>query len=61
MKNPTPQTDDRQQEVRKIIVTQKSADGEQRDALDEVAECPVMAGELFSVVAKVSLYIYVLR
>lgn len=54
LKGPVANTDDRQQEVKRIIIAQKTGDGEQRDALDEVTECPVMAGELFRVVAKVS-------
>ena len=53
LKSPITQPDDRQQEVKRIIITQKSVDGEQRDALDEVIECPAMAGELSRVVAKV--------
>ena len=46
--------DDRQQEVKRVIISQKSADGEQRDALDEVTECPVMAGELSRAIVKVA-------
>lgn len=53
LKSPAPHADDRQQEVKRIIITQKSADGGQRDALDEVTECPVMVGELSRVVVKV--------
>ena len=58
MKASVPIPDDRQQEVKRIIISQKSVDGEQRDALDEVAECPAMAGELSRAVVKVSrLYV----
>ena len=54
LKASVPVPDDRQQEVKRIIISQKSVDGEQRDALDEVAECPAMAGELSRAVVKVS-------
>ncbi|KAI0774220.1 UPF0183-domain-containing protein [Fomes fomentarius] len=62
LKSPAPHADDRQQEVKRIIITQKSVDGGQRDVLDEVTECPVMVGELSRVVVKVHvgviLYFY---
>ena len=50
--------DDRQQEVKRVIVSQKSVDGEQRDALDEVTECAVMAGELSQAIVKVIDFIH---
>ncbi|KAI0638132.1 hypothetical protein C8Q77DRAFT_1089559 [Trametes polyzona] len=53
LKSPTVSPDDRQQEVKHIIISQKDVDGEPRDALDEVAECPVMAGELCRAIVKV--------
>ena len=53
LKSSAPHADDRQQEVKRIIISQKNADGEQRDALDEVTECSVMAGELSRAVVKV--------
>ncbi|TBU32827.1 hypothetical protein BD311DRAFT_686113 [Dichomitus squalens] len=62
LKSPVPLPDDRLQEVKRVIISQKSADGEQRDALDEVAECRVMAGELCRAIVKihegVTLYFY---
>ena len=62
LKASVPIPDDRQQEVKRIIISQKSVDGEQRDALDEVAECPAMAGELSRAVVKVSrLYVSALE
>jgi len=36
-------------EVKKIIITQKSPEGGEVDAFDEVLECPVMEGDLSSV------------
>ena len=47
-------SDDRQQEVKRVLILQKSPDGEPRDALDEVVECPVMAGELSRAIVKVA-------
>ncbi|KAH9943487.1 UPF0183-domain-containing protein [Epithele typhae] len=47
------QADVRQQEVKRIIISQKSADGEQRDMLDDVAECEAMDGELSQAVVKI--------
>lgn len=46
--------DDRNQEVKKIIVCEKDFDGDERDALDEVRECPTMFGDVSSAVVKVS-------
>ena len=46
-------SEDRLQEVKKVIVNQKGADGEDRDALDEVTECPTMYGEIARAVVKV--------
>lgn len=47
-------SEDRLQEVRKVIIGQKGADGEERDTLDEVVECPTMYGEIARAVVKVS-------
>ena len=47
------QGDDRTSEVRKVVIRQKALEGEARDVLDEVYECPVMSGELSRVVVKV--------
>ncbi|KAH9853527.1 hypothetical protein C2E23DRAFT_859093 [Lenzites betulinus] len=62
LKGATVHPDDRQQEVGRIIISQKSPDGEPRDALDEVTECLSMAGELCRAVVKVhggvTLYFY---
>lgn len=46
-------SEDRSQEVKKVIINQKRADGEDRDALDEVTECPTMYGEIARAVVKV--------
>ena len=57
LKSPAPHTDDRQQEVKRILISQKSVDGEQRDALDEVTECSAMEGELMRAIVKVTRFI----
>ena len=46
-------SEDRSQEVKKVIINQKRADGEDRDALDEITECPTMYGEIARAVVKV--------
>ncbi|PPQ68008.1 hypothetical protein CVT26_007371 [Gymnopilus dilepis] len=57
-----PKTGDRMQEVKRIIISRKDVDGKAHDALDEVKECPAMAGELARAVIKVhdgvTLYFY---
>ncbi|KAI0375581.1 UPF0183-domain-containing protein [Pilatotrama ljubarskyi] len=62
LKGPAAQPDDRRLEVKQVIISQKSLDGERKDALDEVTECPAMVGELSRAVAKVhegiTLYFY---
>ncbi|KAI0327128.1 UPF0183-domain-containing protein [Cubamyces sp. BRFM 1775] len=62
LKSPVTQSDDRQQEVKRIIISEKNPDGVPKDALDEVVECPAMAGELYRAVAKVhegiTMYFY---
>ncbi|EMD40774.1 hypothetical protein CERSUDRAFT_111359 [Gelatoporia subvermispora B] len=45
--------EDRMQEVRRVVITQKSQEGERRDALDEVSECEAMAGEVERAVVKI--------
>lgn len=50
-----PQKGDRMQEVKRVIVSRKDLDGKIHDVLDEVQECPAMAGELTRAVIKVSL------
>ena len=46
--------EDRNQEVKKIIVCEKEFEGDERDALDEVRECPAMYGDLSNAIVKVS-------
>ncbi|KAI0677565.1 UPF0183-domain-containing protein [Trametes maxima] len=53
LKSPTAQLDDRQQEVKRVILSQKNPDNEPKDALDEVSECAAMAGELSRAIVKV--------
>lgn len=55
LKGPVSHHDDRMQEVKRVIISQKSPDGEVRDALDEVLECPAMFGDVQRAVAKVLL------
>ncbi|KAG1768122.1 hypothetical protein EDD22DRAFT_257558 [Suillus occidentalis] len=43
----------RTQEVKRIFIRQKSVDGEERDALDEVSPCPIMHGDISSAVIKI--------
>lgn len=45
---------DRTQEVKRIIISQLNPSGKEIDALDEIDERPVMAGELARAVVKVS-------
>ena len=53
LKSPVTQPDDRQQEVKRIIISEKNPDGVPKDVLDEVTECSAMTGELYRAVAKV--------
>ncbi|OBZ70459.1 hypothetical protein A0H81_09967 [Grifola frondosa] len=53
LKGPQTHPEDRVQEVKKVIISQKTADGEVRDALDEVVECPVMTGDVQRAIIKV--------
>lgn len=50
------QFEDRMQEVSRVLVCQKGIDGEERDALDEVIECPIMDGDVALAVVKVGLH-----
>lgn len=43
----------RTQEVKRIFIRQKSVDGEEHDALDEVLPCPIMHGDISSAVIKI--------
>jgi hypothetical protein len=49
------QTDDKMQEVKRVLISQKPREGEERDALGEVVQCPVMAGEVARAVVKAKL------
>lgn len=46
-------SEDRQQEVKRVLISQKGNDGKDQDALDEVDECPVMYGDIKQAVVKV--------
>ncbi|KAF7332055.1 hypothetical protein MKEN_00086000 [Mycena kentingensis (nom. inval.)] len=54
--------DARMQEVKRVIVSQKEREGEERDALGEPSECAAMDGDIFRAIAKVhhgvTLYFY---
>ncbi|KAG6810868.1 hypothetical protein H0H92_009989 [Tricholoma furcatifolium] len=54
--------DDRAQEVKRVLISQKENDGKSLDALEEVGELPVMAGDIRLAVVKVhhgvTLYFY---
>ncbi|KAG6871985.1 hypothetical protein C0993_002536, partial [Termitomyces sp. T159_Od127] len=54
--------DDRAQEVKRVMISQKENDGKNSDALEEVGELPVMAGDVRLAVVKVhhgvTLYFY---
>ncbi|KAJ7179039.1 hypothetical protein C8R46DRAFT_1159737 [Mycena filopes] len=47
------QSEDRIQQVKRVIVSQKELEGEDRDALGEVAECPAMDGDISHAIVKV--------
>lgn len=49
--------EDRLKEVKKILISQKGNDGKEQDALDEVAECPAMHGDIERAIIKVSSYL----
>lgn len=49
-------SEDRLQEVKKVILSQKGIDGVELDALDEVIECPVMYGDVSRAVVKVTIH-----
>lgn len=51
----SPQREDKTQEVKRVIVSQKSLSDEENDVLSEVQECPVMHGDIKEVVIKVRL------
>jgi len=47
------QSEDRMQEVKRVIVSQKELDGEDRDALGELVECAAMDGDISCAIVKV--------
>lgn len=47
------QAEDRMQEVKRVIVSQKELDGEDRDALGELVECAAMNGDISRAIVKV--------
>ncbi|KAJ7665520.1 hypothetical protein B0H17DRAFT_1090776 [Mycena rosella] len=47
------QSEDRMQEVKRVIVSQKELDGEDRDALGELVECAAMDGDISRAIVKV--------
>ncbi|GLB33908.1 putative uncharacterised protein family (UPF0183) protein [Lyophyllum shimeji] len=55
-------SEDRMQEVKRVFISQKGNDGRSQDALEEVFETPVMAGDIRQAVVKVhdgvTLYFY---
>jgi hypothetical protein len=54
LKSSAKHSEDRMQEVKRVIVGQKGVDAQDRDALDEVMECPVMFGDIARAVVKVN-------
>lgn len=46
-------SEDRMQEVKRVLISQKGNDGKDQDALDEVDECPTMHGDIRQAVVKV--------
>ncbi|KAF8076497.1 hypothetical protein FPV67DRAFT_1713911 [Lyophyllum atratum] len=54
--------DDRMQEVKRVLISQKGNDGRSQDALEEVSEIPTMAGDIRQAVVKdhdgVTLHFY---
>lgn len=54
LRSNSPQPDDRMQEVKRVIISQKSESDETNDALSEVRECSAMDGELSKVLVKVN-------
>ncbi|KAF5387713.1 hypothetical protein D9615_000496 [Tricholomella constricta] len=55
-------SEDRTQEVKRVLISQKGNDGKSQDALEEVGEVPIMAGDVRQAVVKVhdgvTLYFY---
>jgi hypothetical protein len=57
LKGAAAQAEDRMQEVKRVLVSQKGCDGQERDALDEVMECDSMLGDVSRAVVKGSIKI----
>jgi len=53
LKSVTKHSEDRMQEVKRVIIGQKGVDRQESDALDEVNECPVMFGDIARAIVKV--------
>ena len=56
MKPPSSHPEEKMQEVKRVLVSQKEHDT-QEDALGEVAYCPIMDGDIFMAVVKVSIHL----
>ncbi len=52
----TVQSDDKMQEVKRLFISQKDPKHDDGDALDEVAECPIMNGDVSLAVVKVRAF-----
>jgi hypothetical protein len=50
------QADDRTSEVKKIVIHQKTIEGQNPDSLDELVECEAMSGDLSKVIVKVGIH-----
>ena len=55
LKGKTAESDDRTREVKRVIITQ-NAINQERDALDEVEECPALIGTIKQALVNVSGY-----
>jgi hypothetical protein len=53
LKGTPSQSDDRMKEVKRVLISQKGFESEERDALDEVVECSIMSGDVSRAVVKV--------
>jgi len=53
-----PQGVDRDQEVKRVFISQKGNDGKAGDALDEVVECATMDGDVHRAIVKVTALVY---
>lgn len=55
------QLEDRMQEVKRVLISQKGNDGKDQDALDELAESSIMAGDIRQAVVKASTVVSLRR